>query len=235
MSEGFVYILTNAAMPGFVKIGMSAQADVSERVRQLDNTSAPLPFEVYYAARVPDCRRVERTLHFVFGERRARLNREFFRIDPDLAKAVIELVEIQAATPSDREQGIAPEVREEIEAEVRTRTGRLDFQRLGLPVETELAFSKDPAVTCTVAGSRTVHFQGEEQSPSAAALKAIRAMGYSWSRVNGFDYWTHEGVKLSALQPTSPEITQGESPERDSRSASERPARAGIPLRAASE
>ena len=79
-------------MPGYVKIGMSEQDDVGVRVRQLDNTSAPLPFEVHYAARVPDCRKVERTLHFVFGEHRRRSNREFFTIDPDLAKAVIEAV-----------------------------------------------------------------------------------------------------------------------------------------------
>ena len=75
MSEGFVYVLTNAAMPGYVKIGLTQQDDVADRVRQLDNTSTPLPFEVYYAAKVPDCRKLERTLHFVFGEKRARLNR----------------------------------------------------------------------------------------------------------------------------------------------------------------
>ena len=199
MSDGYVYILTNAAMPGYVKIGMSARPDVSDRVRQLDNTSAPLPFEVYYAARVPDCRKLERTLHFVFGEKRARSSREFFRIEPDLAKAIIELVADQQTTPTDAQQGIAPEARVEIEAEERTRTARLDFDRLGLKPGTVLTFSKDPAVTCTVAGSRTVLFQGEEQSLSAAALKAIHQMGYSWSRVNGFDYWMVDGVKLSAV------------------------------------
>lgn len=203
MSEGFVYILTNAAMPGYVKIGMSAQADVADRVRQLDNTSAPLPFEVFYAARVPDCRKVERTLHFVFGERRTRTNREFFNINPDLAKAIIEMVAIQQTTPSDPEQGIAPAQREEIETVERTRSGRLDFDRLRLPVGAVLAFSKDPSVTCTVAGPRAVMFQGQSQSPSAAALKVIHDMGYAWPRVNGFEYWTYDGVKLSAMEPVT--------------------------------
>jgi len=32
MSSGIVYILTNAAMPGYIKIGMTQQDDVSLRV-----------------------------------------------------------------------------------------------------------------------------------------------------------------------------------------------------------
>ena len=43
-------------------------------------------------------------------------------------------------------------------------------------------------------------FKGEEQSLSAAALKAVHDMGYSWSRVNGFEYWTNDGVKLADLR-----------------------------------
>ena len=33
---GFVYVLTNEAMPGFVKIGFTQQAAVAERLRQLE-------------------------------------------------------------------------------------------------------------------------------------------------------------------------------------------------------
>ena len=132
MSEGIVYILTNAAMPGFIKIGLTQQDDVSLRVKGLDNTSLPLPFECYFSARVPDCRKLERTLHFVFGEKRARLNREFFTASPDLAKAIIELVAIQNVTPSDAQQDITPEERREIEAEKVKRT----LGGLGNPTET---------------------------------------------------------------------------------------------------
>ena len=199
MSEGFVYILTNAAMPGYVKIGMSEQDDLKVRLRQLYTTAVPYPFEVHYAARVPDCRQVEKTLHFVFGERRTRDNREFFQINPDLAKAVIELVAIQEAAPTDAEQGIAPEQRQEIEAAERSRFDRLTLGSLGLLPGAVLVFSKDPQVTCTVAGPKTVLFQGQEQSLSSAALRAIHAMGYTWPRVNGFEYWTIDGVKLNAL------------------------------------
>ena len=86
---GIVYILKNEAMPGYIKIGLTRDDDVEQRLRSLDNTSVPLPFTCYYSARVPDCIRLERRLHFVFGEKRARLRLEFFRTDPDLVKAII--------------------------------------------------------------------------------------------------------------------------------------------------
>jgi hypothetical protein len=199
--DGFVYILTNAAMPGYIKIGLTQADDVAQRLKQLDTTSMPLPFECYYAARVPDCRRIERTLHFVFGEKRTRVNREFFSADPDLVRAVIELVAIKDEEPTDREQLITPEQRAEIEEVKRTKAERLTLDRLGIPIGAELTFTKDPVVTCEVAGARTVRFRGEEQTLSQAALKAIREMGYNWTSARGAEYWAWNGVKLSALPP----------------------------------
>ena len=37
-----VYVLTNPAMPGFVKIGYTT--DIQARLKQLHNTSVPVPF-----------------------------------------------------------------------------------------------------------------------------------------------------------------------------------------------
>jgi hypothetical protein len=201
MSEGWVYILLNEAMPDFIKIGLTRQNDVSVRLKQLDNTSTPLPFECYFAARVPDCERLERTLHFVFGEKRARISREFFRCDKDLVKAIIELVAIQEEEPTDQEQAITPAQRSEIEATKRARQDRT-LQSLGIMPGETLTFAKDPDVTCVVAGPRTVVFQDEEMSLSKAALKAVRDMGYSWGAVSGFEYWLCGGKKLSQIDTT---------------------------------
>ena len=195
MTEGFVYILTNAAMPGYIKIGLTQQDDVATRVKQLDNTSLPLPFECYFAAKGPDCSKVERTLHFVFGEKRARGNREFFTVQPDLVKAIIELVAIADVSPSDVEQNISPQERQDIEAEQQRRT----LSGLGLEPGTVLTFLKDPDVTCTVHDGKKVSFNGEVMSLSRAALNAVHAMGFNWPTMNGFEYWMVKGVKLRDL------------------------------------
>ncbi|MFV0642958.1 MAG: GIY-YIG nuclease family protein [Sphingomonadaceae bacterium] len=198
MNEGIVYILTNEAMPGFVKIGLTRQDDVSARMKQLDNTSIPMPFELHYAARVNDCAKLERTLHFVFGESRARRSREFFKINPDLAKAIIELVAVDQIQLTDEEQSIDAAERMEIN-EARQRREVRTFRTLNIPNGAELVFLKDSEITCTVTGARTVLFRGDEMSPSAAALKTIHEMGYDWKSVSGMDYWTYRGHKLSSL------------------------------------
>lgn len=198
MSGGFVYILTNEAMPGFVKIGFTQKNDVADRVRELDNTAVPMPFEIHYAAEVPNCRKIERTLHFVFGENRARKNREFFRINPDLAKAIIELVAITPVEYSDEEQHIDANERTEIE-NIRSRREIRTFKSLNVPVGAVLRFTKDNNVTCTVVDDRKVDLNGKVVSISAAALTVIRQMGYNWATVNGMEYWIYNGIRLSGL------------------------------------
>ena len=200
--EGLVYVLTNEAMPGFTKIGLTRGEDVTARLKQLDTTSVPLPFECVYAARVPDCRKVERTLHFVFGEKRARLGREFFRVDPDVVRAILELVELRQVEITESEQSLTPVEREAISEEKAARAKPLSFDQLGLEPGTTLAFSKDPDITCEVAGPKLVMFRGKEISLSAAALMVIREMGYDWPTVRGAEYWTYEGVKLAAMPRT---------------------------------
>ena len=202
---GYVYILTNAAMPGYVKVGLT-HGQVSERIRQLDNTSTPLPFECYFAALVPDCESLERTLHFVFGEKRARRNREFFTADPNVVKAVIQLVAIKEEHLSDVDQAITPEQRGAIEATKRATSERMSLERLGLKPGDMLTFTKDPSITCQVSGPKTVLFRGQQLSLSGAALQVIREMGYDWSTVRGFDYWAFDGVKLSARDPAGSAI-----------------------------
>ena len=58
MSEGIVYVLTNPAMPGMVKIGKTGR-EVEARLNDLYTTGVPLPFECAYAARVADMDKVE--------------------------------------------------------------------------------------------------------------------------------------------------------------------------------
>ena len=53
-----VYILTNQSMPDTIKIGITD--NLERRIRELDNTSTPLPFECYYAVEVQDAKAIEK-------------------------------------------------------------------------------------------------------------------------------------------------------------------------------
>ena len=53
-----VYILINQSMPDTIKIGITD--NLERRMRELDNTSTPLPFECYYAVEVQDAKVIEK-------------------------------------------------------------------------------------------------------------------------------------------------------------------------------
>ncbi|WP_192815192.1 GIY-YIG nuclease family protein, partial [Treponema pedis] len=52
MENGIVYILSNPAMPGIYKIGITSRNDIKHRLKELYTTSVPVPFECEYACRV---------------------------------------------------------------------------------------------------------------------------------------------------------------------------------------
>ena len=49
MEYGIVYLLTNPVMPGLVKIGMTTQKEIEQRMKELYTTGVPLPFECQFA------------------------------------------------------------------------------------------------------------------------------------------------------------------------------------------
>ncbi len=79
MSSGFVYIMTNPAMRGLVKIGLTERSSKA-RARELRGTGVPDDFIVVYDELVTDCEFVERRLHQRFDDYRYQPNREFFQI-----------------------------------------------------------------------------------------------------------------------------------------------------------
>lgn len=93
-SAGIVYVLRNPAFPQYVKIGRTT-SDVDRRLWALYSTGVPLPFECVYAGRVrPDLSEadVEKRLHTAFAPHRINPGREFFEMESDRAKAILELL-----------------------------------------------------------------------------------------------------------------------------------------------
>ena len=84
-----VYILTNESMPEIIKIGFTD--NLPRRLKDLDKTSTPLPFECYYAVEVSDARAIEHLLHEAFNDKIVRERREFFYCTPEQAKSALKI------------------------------------------------------------------------------------------------------------------------------------------------
>ena len=93
-----VYVLTNEAMDGLVKIGRTSTS-VEQRIKELDNTSIPLPFQCFFAGEVQDSVKTESLLHSTFSDKRVRNNREFFRVDANQVRSAILIANPTDVTP----------------------------------------------------------------------------------------------------------------------------------------
>jgi hypothetical protein len=196
--SGIVYILTNEAMEGLIKIGKT-NTSVEQRIKELDNTSLPLPFQCFYAGEVHGANLVEKLLHNAFSDKRIRNNREFFRLDPDQARSAILIAQPKDVTPQTDVVVDASDVQALQKASAaQDRRSRLKFSELNIPIGSTLRFTKDENVSCTIVANGEVDFNGQILSPSRAALIAIHNQGYNWVTVSGSDFWKYEGETLTA-------------------------------------
>ncbi len=192
-----VYILTNEAMPGYIKIGRTSTS-VEQRMRELDKTSTPLPFQCYYAARVEDDQKLERTLHAAFGDHRVRSSREFFRLDPYKARVVIELLALEEVTPKG---DLFEDAESEAAVHKATKTsGRYSFSENGIPVGSTLEYVSDRSVTCSVSDDNNVLFMSQVVSPSRAAVLANAQRGGTATALSGTISWLFENQTLASIR-----------------------------------
>ena len=92
-NQGYVYILTNPSFrEDWVKIGKSSRP-VDVRSKELDNTSVPLPFEIFATLRTSKYEKVEKLIHKTIDrltDLRIRQNREFFNVQPQVALDILK-------------------------------------------------------------------------------------------------------------------------------------------------
>jgi hypothetical protein len=192
MSE-IIYVLTNEAMPGYVKIGKT-NTNLEQRIRDLSaSTSVPLPFTPYYACTVRDAAFVERQLHDAFGDNRINPRREFFTIDPERVVAALKLAQIEDITPGHDIVDSAEDQRALDEA--RERRSRFNFDLVDIPIGAELHFSRDETITARVigrTGSESIEYNGK---PTSLSLSAQEILGYHYG-IAGTEYWSYEGETL---------------------------------------
>jgi hypothetical protein len=80
ITNGYVYVLSNPAMPGLLKIGYTDR-EVDERVEELNSTGVPVPFEVEVIFGSPNAYKDEQAIHAMLARHRLANNREFFAVD----------------------------------------------------------------------------------------------------------------------------------------------------------
>ncbi len=155
-------------MPEYIKIGFT-HGDVRERLKQLDRTDTPLPFEVYYAATVEDAEKEEKWLHSIFADRRARESREFFKINPEYATLALKRVEISEAKIN---SNLTPEQEKEVD-EAKERRSRFHFAQYGIPIGSKLTFTRDPNIFAEVVENDKIKIGDKINSISGFAMNLL--------------------------------------------------------------
>lgn len=218
MSKGLVYILTNPCLDGWVKIGMTERNDIERRLQELNAPSnIPLSYRCYAVYEVENPLEVEKRIHSIIDRvddslhAREQLNngrireREFFKISPETTYGIFkdiaslrgdaDKLKLYTPTPAQSQE-------QEI-AERKTRRSNNSFRLLNIAVGEELTFLYDDTITAKVMDDKNqIEYESENYAVTALARKLLIEK-YGWAEnlhVNGWKYFTKDGVSLSDLR-----------------------------------
>ena len=196
-SKGIVYVLTNPAMPGLVKIGKTAREDLNMRLEELYGTGVPVPFECAFAGKVDDHSKVENALHRAFGPYRYNPRREFFEIEPDQAIVLLELLVSEEVTTqvSEEAERVDPQSKEARDKLNERRRPNFNFAKMGVPEGSELVFVSGGEHRCRVVDERRVEYEGEVYRLSALTAELLDKDYH----VAPMPHWLYDGRSLSDI------------------------------------
>ena len=184
-------------MPGLVKIGMTDDANPDTRVSQLYSTGVPLPFEVAYTCRVDNAFEVERARHSAFSPQRVNPRREFFRIDPAQAIAILQLLDRPDATSELAHEVEQDPVSQQALRDARACRPNLNCREMGIPVGAVVVADTNPDVTLTVTGDKKVRI-GDQPDEMFFTATTRQALGLEYD-VRPAPLWRYNGRLLSEL------------------------------------
>ena len=190
-----VYLLTNPVFPDLIKIGKTT--NLEERIRSLSSHSGvPVPFECYYACEVKDSADTEKRLHLAFGDHRVNPKREFFRINPERVKIILEALAFEDVTPAS--DIVEDEQDREILKRERSIRPPFRFSMVEIGNGSVLTFLKDETITCIVQGDRQIEYQDQHSSLNKVTLDLLNTQfGKNWQSVRGPDFWIYENETLT--------------------------------------
>jgi len=178
-----------------VKIGYTTQDDANSRIGQLYTTGVPVPFELHYACKVQNAEEVEKALHIAFSPQRINPRREFFKIEPEQAIAILKLLHTEDATEEIDQQPTNLD-QESVNAaeQLKSKRPRMSFSEMGIPVGSVLHSVHGDSVA-TVSSSRKIKFNGAEVSLMAATQQVL---GIDYS-IQPSPHWTYQGKLLKDI------------------------------------
>ena len=197
---GYVYILTNPAMPGIIKIGYTN--DIGRRLRDLDTTGVPQPYEPFFSVKTSKYELLEKVIHRELDkltDTRLRTNREFFKMEPDMARDLLLNISRLLDDSEVEDYGnvaVADTLNED--GSVRPVSGKTTFAMLGIPVGSELEpVSRRYVKVVTLNDDNLVRIvdTGEQKTISRAAMDSSGSMA-----LNGFSCYRYNGEKLSDIR-----------------------------------
>ncbi len=92
---GYVYCMSNAAMPDIYKVGMT-ERDPSERLKEANDNGTwgpPLPYVIEFARKVHNYAEKEKILHKLMHEERINGRKEFFKKNKEYIRLLFALMD----------------------------------------------------------------------------------------------------------------------------------------------
>ena len=183
MKKGYIYIMTNPALKGMVKIGYAT--DVEMRRKQLSTTALPYEYEVYATYETSGAledKKLHRMIDNLNSDLRVTSNREFFVMTPQEAYELLESIAVISGTVEKLKKIKVPETKKQ-----KTKNPPVDFFKCGIPLGAKLVYIDDSSVVATVVSNRKVQYKEEITSLSAIsdAIKGYSTQGPSMFMYNG--------------------------------------------------
>lgn len=180
---GLIYGLINPYFNGLVKIGMTHNLDINNRMRVL-NIGVPKPFACAFAYKVPvgELSRVENSLHKALFKCRIE-DSEFFEIEPTVVDNLLRTI--------GKYEPMTAAVQEVIntEEEKRKKLPNMDFCKMGLAIGDTLFWRDDRSITCTIASNKKVDFRDRHGVSLSSITQQILGKPYM---VQPSPYWETE-------------------------------------------
>lgn len=185
MAKGYIYIMTNPALTGMVKIGYAT--DVEARRQQLSTTALPYDYEVYATYETPgklEDKKLHKLIDNLNPDLRVSKNREFFVMAPEDAYELLESIAMISGS-QDKLVRVAPVT--SAASDQKVKKPPMNFAKCGIPVGAELVFIEDPTIKVIVVDDRKVQYNDNLTSLSAVAgeIKGYNVAGPRFFTYNG--------------------------------------------------